>query len=376
MHITCERNLLKNAIDQVSKAITNRTPLPILSNILFETTENNKLKLTASSLDIGITCTIPTEDVREYGSTTCSAKVIAEIINNLPSGLVNLDIDSSITSELTVSNETSVFKVLTLPSEEFPKGIKQEDCKSLEIPTKILFSFMNKTIISIADAGESRPIMQGISILFTSDKIEFVSTDGKRLSRATYKFQGEREEIKRQQIIVPGKSLNDLLKVINKNEEIKIQYNKTHLFVSSENVSFFCRLLDGNFPDYDRVIPKEFKSTCKVGKEAIINAIKRMIIMAKDKDIPNVVRFNFEDNSLMLNSETNSIGSAKEEIPILYSGQGLKISFNGNYILDALKILQNEEIVLQLQDEKSSVSISEQVEDEEFTYICMPIRSR
>ena len=376
MHITCERNLLKNAIDQVSKAITNKTPLPILSNILFETVEGEKLKLTASSLDIGITCYIPTEDIREYGSTTCSAKVIAEIINNLPSGLVNLDIDSSITSELTVSNETSVFKVLTLPSEEFPKGIKQEDCKSLEIPAKILYSFINKTIISVADSSESRPIMQGISILFTNDRIEFVSTDGKRLSRATYKFQQEQDQVEKQQIIVPGKALNDLLKVLNRSEEIKIQYNKTHLFVTSENLSFFCRLLDGNFPDYNRVIPKEFKSTCKVGRESLTNAIKRMIIMAKDKDIPNVVRFSFEENSLMLNSETNSVGSAKEEIPILYSGQSLKISFNGNYMLDALKILQDDEIVLQLQDEKNSMSISENKDNEEFTYICMPVRSR
>jgi len=373
MHISCEKNKLKNAIDQVSKAITSKQLLPILGHILFETTEDNKLKLTASSLDIGITCQIETDEVREPGTTTCSAKVISEIVNSMPSGLINLDIDSNINSELVISNNFSVFKVMTLPSEEFPKSVKPQECESINISAEDFCKAVNKSTISIADASESRPIMQGLSIKFVGDEVHFVSTDGKRLSKAVIETSEKREK---DQIIVPGKPLNDLLKIINKDENIQIQYSKTHLFVSSENTSFFCKLIEGNYPDYEKVIPKSFQGTCRISREIITSAISRMMIMAKDRDIPNVVKFHFTDDKLNLSAETSGIGSGNENIDVIHQGEELKIAFNGKFILDALKVLDEDEIVLRLQDNKNSMAIQNDEDDKSFIYICMPIRTK
>ncbi|MGM9998109.1 MAG: DNA polymerase III subunit beta [Candidatus Bruticola sp.] len=374
MHISCEKNLLKNAIDQVSKAISSKQPLPILSHILFETIDN-KLKLTASSLDKGISCIIPVEEIREEGSTTCSAKVIAEIVNELPQGFINLDTDSNVNSELTVSNETSTFKVMTLPSEEFPKSIKPQNCESIKISAENFCSIINKVAIAVAGTNESRPSMQGVSISFKPEEIIFASTDGKRLSKLSipYKNTGSKET---QQIIVPGKPLNELSKILDKEQDLDIHYSKSHIFVSSENMSFFCNLLEGNFPDYEKVIPKTFKSKCQVGRESFISTIKRVMIMAKDKDIPNVIKLSFDNDSILLTSETNSMGSAEERINAVYEGEPLDIAFNGNYISDVLKVLESEEILIQLQDNKSSISIKENEEDTNFIYICMPVRTR
>ena len=174
MHISCERNLLKNAIDQVSKAISSKQALPILGHILFEVNDN-KLKLTASSLDIGITCIIPIEELREEGNTTCSAKVIANIVNSLPQGLINLDTDSNINSELTVSNESSTFKVMTLPSEEFPKSIKPQNCSSINMTAEEFCSIINKVTIAVASSNETRPSMLGVSMSFKPNEIIFAS---------------------------------------------------------------------------------------------------------------------------------------------------------------------------------------------------------
>lgn len=382
MHISCERNLLKNAIDQVSKVISSKQPLPILGHILFEAA-GDKLKLTASSLEIGISCTIDLEEVREEGSTTCPAKVISEIVNSFPSGIVSLDIDTSVSYELTISQNRSVFKVMTLASEEFPKSINPQNCNSISIPIDEFRSAINKVSIAVADSSETRPIMQGISIDFSSDDITFVATDGKRLSKAIAKYSSS--ENPSQQVIVPGKPLTDLLKTFDKEDDVTIQYGRTHFFASSKNASFFCTLLEdsypkddqdhrSSYPNYERVIPKSFNTSCKMGREEIMAAIRSAIIMAKDKDIPNVIRFSFDKDSLVLTANSSN-GEANIEVSnVIYSGEPMQIAFNGNYLLDVLKVLEDEEVIFKLQDFKSSMMVCGCDSEDSFIYICMPVR--
>ena len=371
MHLSCERNLLKNAIDQVSKAISTKQTLPILGNVLLEA-KDNQLKLTASSLDIGITSTIPVEEIREVGSTTCSAKMLADITNNLPSGLVNLDIDSGISSEITVSNSFSTFKIATLSSEEFPQSILPKDDNSIVMDSNDFCDLVNKAIIAAADPTESRPIMQGISVVFNKENIVMVSTDGKRLSKVVYEHANNNETPN--QIVIPAKPLTDLLKILDKDNEIKISYTKTHFFAVCGNMSFFCKLIEGTYPDYERVIPKEHTSLCKVGRESLIAAIKRVIIMAKEKDIANVIKFSFDNDVVILTSETNSVGSAEERIAVVYKGEPLLIGFNGTYVMDALRVLDSDEIVIELRDNKNCMVVRNKENDESFLYICMPVR--
>ncbi len=371
MHLSCERNLLKNAIDQVSKAISTKQTLPILGNVLLEA-KDNQLKLTASSLDIGITSTIPVEEIREVGSTTCSAKMLADITNNLPNGLVNLDIDSGISSEITVSNSFSTFKIATLSSEEFPQSILPKDDNSIVMDSNDFCDLVNKAIIAAADPTESRPIMQGISVVFDKENIVMVSTDGKRLSKVVYEHANNNETPN--QIVIPAKPLTDLLKILDKDNEIKISYTKTHFFAVCGNMSFFCKLIEGTYPDYERVIPKECNSICRIGRESLIAAIKRVIIMAKERDIINGIKFNFENDTVTLTSETSSVGSAEEKIAVVYQGEPLLIGFNGTYIMDALRVLDSDEIIIELRDGKSGITIRNKENDNSFLYICMPLR--
>ena len=374
MYLICGKDILKNAIDLVSKAISSKQLLPILGHILFETTEDNRVKLTATSLDMGITCKIETEEIMEPGAIACPAKVISEIVNNMPSGSITLSIDTDKDSKLLVRNGSSKFRVMTLPSEEFPNSAKPQDCESIQISAKDFRETVNKSAIAIAESNESRPILQGLSIKFLKNEIHFVSTDGKRLSKVVIPTAESQNE---GQIVVPGKPLNDLLKIISKEEkDLQIQYSRNYLFVTSENFSFFCKLLEGNYPVYEKIFPKTFQGKCKLNKEAITSAINRMMIMAKDRDVPNIVKFCFTKNNLELSAETSSLGSADENLDVIYQGEDLNIAFNGKFILDALKVLKEEEIVMYLQDTKSSILIQNSEENNSFIYICMPIRVR
>ncbi|MCR5660729.1 MAG: DNA polymerase III subunit beta [bacterium] len=370
MHISCETNILKAALDKVSNAVSSRSVIPILSNILFNAA-GDTLDLTASNMDMGITCSVNVNVIKD-GSITCPAGQLSKVINNLDSGIVY--IEQTNIGTLVVSNEKSRFELPTQPSDEYPLQKQPEDGVVFSMPCKNFADMISKAGIAAADSQESRPIMVGIFMKFEPDRLIMASTDGKRLAKM--ETQLPLDENRNAELVVKASDMEKLTKIVGSGEgDIEICPCKSRLFVKVSGISFYCLILEGQYPDYNKVIPSKFQRTAQLSREMFIKALNSAIIMANDKDSPNLVRFSFEQDKLVLSSNTAGLGSAQVEIPVFFEGEPLTISFNGSFILQALKVFDTDDVEMKLQDEIKS-SVLRPFHEENYSYVCMPVRSR
>ena len=369
MYISCEKNILKTALDQVSSAVSKKSVIPILANILFNAS-GDTLELTASDMEMGITSSVSVNVIKE-GSITCSAALISEVINNMPAGIVYLE--QTNIGTLIVSNDKSRFELPTQPSDEYPSQKQPEDGLVFSMPSKDFADMISKAGIAAADSQESRPIMVGIFMKFEPDRLIMASTDGKRLSKM--ETQLPLDENRNAELVVKASDMAKLIKIIGNEGDVEICPCKSRFFVKVPGLNFYCLILDGQYPDYNKVIPSKFQRSAQLSREMFSSALKRVIIMAKDKDSPNLVRFSFEQDKLILSSNTASFGSAKEEIPIFFEGDPLVISFNGSFINQALSVFDTDDVEFKLQDEFKG-AVLRPFHEENYSYVCMPIRSR
>lgn len=370
MRLDCEKTVLESALGQVSRAISSRSPLPILTHVLFEA-RGDELRLTATDLNVGIQIAIPVR-VHEEGATTCSARLIGEIVGRLPAGPITLETVRE--GSLKLQSGRAQFEVSTLPAEEFPSLPTPADASSLTLPQKVLRAMVSRVGTAAADSDEARPVMTGILTLLEAEQVTLVATDGRRLARMSTVL--EEDEDRQARVVIPAKAMSELVRIFGDAEgEVEVRIAESQAFFRLPGVQFHCRLLEGTFPDFNRVIPKSFQRSCRIGREALMASLRRMVIVAQEKDSPHLVRMEFEPDRLTLSAYTPDLGSAREEIPALLEGEPLTIAFNGKYILDALTVLDRDEVQLDLQDESHS-AVLRPLEDNSFDYVCMPVRLR
>lgn len=370
MRLDCEKTALEGALGQVSRAISSRSPLPILTHVLLEA-RGDELRLSATDLNVGIQIAIPVR-VEEEGATTCSAKLVSEIVSRLPAGPLNLE--TAREGALRLKSGRAQFEVPTLPAEEFPSLPSPANAPGLVLPQRVLRAMVNRVGTAAADSDEARPVMTGILTLLEASQLTLVATDGRRLARMSAAL--EEDEERHARVIIPAKAMSELVRIMgDKDGEIQVRLAESQAFFQVPGVQFHCRLLEGTFPDFNRVIPKQFQRTCRLGREALMGSLRRMVIVAQEKDSPGLVRMEFEPDSLRLSAYTPDLGSAREEIPALLEGEPLTIAFNGKYLLDALAGFDRDEVQLDLQDESHS-AVMRPLDDPSFDYVCMPVRLR
>lgn len=370
MHLDCEKTVLENALGQVSRAISARSPLPILSHVLFEA-RGDELRLTATDLNMGIQLSIPVR-VQDEGSTTCSARLLAEIVGRLPAGPMSLE--TAREGALKVRSGRAQFEVATLPAEEYPSLPAAADVPTLRLPRNVLRTMVNRVGIAAADSDEARPVMTGILTVLEPERITLVATDGRRLARMSAALEEDEGRLAR--VVIPAKAMHELAKVFGEGEgDVEVRVAESQAFFRVPGVQFHCRLLEGTFPDFNRVIPKTFQRSCRLGRETMASALRRMVIVAKEKESPDLVRMEFEPDRLTLSANTPDLGSAREEIPALLEGEPLTIAFNGKFIVEALAVLDSDEVQMDLQDESHS-AVLRPLDDAGFDYVCMPVRLR
>jgi len=370
MHLDCEKTVLENALGQVSRAISSRSPLPILGHILMEA-RGDELRLTATDLNVGVQTSIPVR-VHEEGATTCSARLLADIVNRLPAGPTTLQTVRE--GSLKVNSARARFEVATLPAEEYPTLPVPEEASSLRLPRKVLKAMVARVGIAAAEVDESRPVMTGILTILESSRITLVATDGRRLARMACNL--EQDGGGEARVVIPARAMHEMVKVFGEGEdEVEVCFGDSQAFFRVPGIQFHCRILEGTFPDFNRVIPQSFQRTARMGREALASALRRMIIVAQEKDSPHLVRMEFDPDRLTLSANTPDLGSAREEIPALLDGEPLTIAFNGKFVLDCLSVMDSEEVQLDLQDESHS-AVLRPLEDSSFDYVCMPVRLR
>jgi DNA polymerase-3 subunit beta len=372
MKLTCEKKLFEDAVAAAGRAINPRSPLPILSHLLIEANPG-VVKLTATDLDVGVSITVEAE-VSEPGSVTCPARLMGEIVSKLPAGRVELETLAE--GRMLLSCGSAKFELSTLPAEEFPSLPASEDGPSAHLPQDSLKSVIRQVAVAAASSQEeSRAVMTGISISLEKGSLILVATDGRRLACARKSVQVPLIGEESLNVVVPARAMTELSRLVGTEGDVSLAVGKSQAFFRFGNYALHCRLLEGRFPDYTKVVPTSFQRTCRIGREDFINGLRRMLVVAQEKRSPNLIRLRFSEDTLHLSANTPDLGSGDERLPIVFEGDDLTIGFNGKYLVDGLSVLESEEIQFDLQEDSKSAVIRP-LGDTSYDYVVMPVKLR
>ncbi|BBB90568.1 MAG TPA: DNA polymerase III subunit beta [Methylomusa anaerophila] len=389
MKLVCMKDLLNHAAQTVQKAISSKNTMPILSGIyLSANSDENKLELQATDYEMGISCTIDA-DVEIPGQIVLSGRYFQELVKRLPGEMVEIS-SSQEDHTIKIVAGLSQFNLLSLPAEEFPvlQPMTQASAASrsinwITVKDNVLKELIRKTTFACA-AEESRPIFTGALLETTTQDIRMIATNTHRLAMKKY-FCQENQEIAEAsdqnqlspacQIIIPSKVLNELARLLTSElpVDVNICWEKSKVSFSFENVYFEARLIEGQYPDYNRVIPHEFTTTSTINTSQFLDAVERVSLMAKDGEY-NVIKFQFQPDEIVITSNNPDIGKAYESIPVSINGNELTIAFNAKYVIDILKNIGSTELEFSLNTPLSPASIKP-VQDENYTYVITPVRT-
>ena len=363
MNISVIRSSLQEKLQIICGVISTKTMLPILSNILIEA-KGDKIQLTTTDLDIGITTTLDAE-VREEGSTTVPAKRFMGIIRGLPE--VKIEIVAKKNNIINISHKKSLFKVIGLPRDEFPKIPKIRDEGSISIKENVLKEMLTKTSFAIS-YDETRYILNGVLFEINAPNIRLVATDGRRL--ATVERKTEHKKDFKKSVVVPAKTINELNRLLKEDgeDEVKLVFTNNQILFDLKETLLISRLIEGKFPDYERVIPQETKRRIGVQREELLAAIKRVGLFTTQES--QAIKIDLSPGKMNISKSTPDIGEAKEEISVDYKGEALSIGFNPNYLIDVLKSIKEPELNIELTGQGSPGVIKK----EGYLYVVLPMQ--
>lgn len=361
MKFKTEKEVLLNGIQRVQNIITTKTTLPILSNILLETYSDG-LRLTATDLDIGISCVIPVH-ILEQGSITMPAKRLGDIIKELPSSDIVVTVKKN--NLVVIETDSCQFKIMGLPREEFPKLPEFKDKEVIKIEQSFLAEMLRLSSFAVS-FDETRYILNGILFQINKNNLILVATDGKRLAVAERKIQQTIERDIR--IIVPIKTIHELNRNLKNEGFVSLMLGDNQVLFDFGNVVIISRLIEGEFPAYNQVIPTPTDNKMRVDREQFLLAVKRASLLSTPDY--QAVKMELFKNKMVVSKSTPDIGESREEVVVEYQGKEMAIGFNPNYLTDVLKNLQQDTVEVELSDsEKPGV-----IRLPGYTYIVLPMR--
>ena len=328
MKFTFDRDAMIKEISIAQEIITNKSPISILSNILL-IAENNALVIKATDSTVKFSTTIPV-DIQEEGRTTIFCDKFMSILSSLPSGDIDF-IQEDIGVTIKPTSKKVVFQLRSQASDKFPEIGTSENLPFFEIPSKDFKEMIKQTIFAVSD-DKNRYFMTGVYFVKKDDVLTMVATDGRRLSIPYF-----------QPAIIPTKILSCILKNAPDEGNIQISVIDKSIFVRFGNVEFSSVLIEGQFPNYQKVIPESLSMSFMVNKADLDAALKRTTIMV-DKKVSRII-FKISSGVLKLISPESDIGTADEEIPCRYEGQNISMALNFTYITDPLRVIESENVV-------------------------------
>ena len=363
-NININASLLSEGVQKIVGVVERKQTMPILGHILIECSKG-KLTLTATDLEVQLSCTIDNVNSNEDFITTIPGRKAFEIIRSLGNKEIEMLISDS---TITIKSSNSSFKLQTLPANEFPLfdaagsdttfGAKQQEIKSL----------FNKTQFSMAQQ-DVRFYLNGLLLEVSPNKLVSVGTDGHRLAKS--KITIEKSNINEASYILPRKAVQEIQRIINDQGETKITFSDNRAVFEFGSTTLVTKLIDGSFPDYTRVIPEDTSINIVLDVSNIKPALQRVSILANEKF--KGVRVDLEDDILNVSSENPEQEQATEAISIEKTGSSLSVGFNVSYLIEAISACQGELVNLGLNDENSSALITDP-SDPESKYVVMPMR--
>ncbi len=368
MHVTCRPAILGQALQVVSRAISSRTTLPILNNILIETTSEG-LALTATNLEIGIRKLVPAEVAME-GSTTAPARLMTDFVSTLPDQDLEMTLDGS-TQSLGLRCARFDTHIKCIEAEEFPPGPRPDDGDRLEVALGELVSAVDQTQMA-ASTDEARPVLTGVLVRVEGGNVTFAATDGHRLAVRTLAASGAGDL--EASLIVPARALAELSRVLKgETDKIEIIVSKARnqIFFRAGTSELTSRLIDGKYPNYSQVIPSKSSTKVRVSTSELMQTVRAVSLFARDS--ANVIRMKVQPGALVLSATTNEVGDSRAEMAAHVEGSEIQIAFNARYVLDALAVIGEVEVEL-LFDGPLSPGLLRPPGKEHYLYVIMPVR--
>jgi DNA polymerase-3 subunit beta len=363
MKFSVAREALLKPLQAVNGVVERRQTMPILSNVLL-ITKDDQLSVTATDLEVELVAQADVE-TEAGGEITVSGRKLLDICRALPEGVV-LEISAS-GEKLAVRAGRSRFNLATLPAAEFPVVEDIKAGQSISVSQEVLGRLFDKTHFSMAQQ-DVRYYLNGLLLETGDGQLRAVATDGHRLALCQADVDGKLDE---QQVIVPRKGVLELQRLMTGDGDLNIELGSNHIRIQLDGIRFTSKLIDGRFPEYERVIPKESANELKADRGALQGALQRTAILSNEKY--RGIRLVIRDSGVTLQAHNPEQEEAEEELEVEYGGEDIEIGFNVNYLLDALGAVESGEITLSVQDSNSSCLIREPGNDD-CKFVVMPMR--
>ncbi len=354
MKFKINRDHFANGLAQVLNVVGSKATMPILSNVLIEA-EKDQISLTTTNLDLGIRCKIKAE-VKETGSVTLPVKRLATIVRELPN--VDVTFDASPNHQVKLTSGGSNFRIMGIGKEEFPPLPEFGDEKAYTLEQSELTAML-KSVAYAQSSDETRYILNGVYFNFKDGKLSLVATDGRRLALVSKELDVPAASAGA--IILPAKTVGELTRLLDKGEKLKINFNERRAAFQIatdkdtsgliDHVYLYSKVVEGNYPNYNQVIPKETHQRIKLERELFLQCVHRAALVCSEKS--NSVKIKLTSNLLEITAQSPDFGEAHESMAIGYSGPELQVAFNPVFVMDPLRALTKDEIFFELKDEVS-----------------------
>lgn len=370
------RDRLLDGLNNAMRAISSKTTIPILTGIKLDVTAEG-LRLTGSDADITIQTFVKTEEngkqiihVDEPGSIVLQARMLHEIVRKLPTNQVEIEVGAGL--QTIIRSGKSEFHLIGSDANEYPQLPELANNEQFSIPSDLLKTVIRETVFAVS-TSESRPVLTGVHWQTKEEQLVCVATDSHRLARR--KVTVENVPVG-QNVVIPGKSLNELNKILDDSTDlVNVALTSQQVLFKTNEVLFFSRLLEGNYPDTSRLIPDDYQTNVTINGKSLLQAIDRASLLARE-DRNNVVRFEtVSQNTVEISSNSPEIGKVKEEIAVEnLEGEELKISFSAKYMMDALKAIDGQDVMIQFTGTMKPF-ILRSIHDDAILQLILPVRT-
>ena len=363
MKIICNQKLLANKIGIAQKAINGKTTLDLLKGILLSA-KNDQLKLTGYDLEIGIETYTQAEVIQE-GEIVVNARLFGDIIRKLPDSFVEIETDSE--NNVYINCLNSRFKIKGDSASEYPRlpDVNKDDLYN--IPQDLLKNMIKQTVFAISQ-DQTKPILMGELLEIIDGNISLVAIDGYRLAVRSATVDNVSNNAK---VIIPGKALTDVNSLLSTEEDIQLGFDDKNAIFIIEDTKIITRLLEGDFIDYKKLLPREYNSKVKLNTKELLNSIERASLLSQSEK-NNLIKLSIRDNSMAITSNTDR-GNVYEEVSLELEGDYLDIAFNSRYFIEGLKNIDSEEIYIEFTTNVNPCIIKP-ADEVKYTYLLLPVR--
>lgn len=364
MDIQVSKSAFSKALNLVGAVTAQKaSTMPILGNVLLEAYKDGTLRLIGTDLEVGISTTLPAK-VKKEGSITLPSKKLHEIIRELPEG--ELEVTVAKNSAVNIRMGKAFFKIMGLPKDEYPKLPEWNAKDAVEMEQSVIKEGLSLTSFAIS-YDETRYVLNGVLVSLKGNELRFVATDGRRLAYVKKPFQNKKK--KDYEMIVPVKAIQELLKMLEWEGTVRMICSSNQVVFDFGDTYLVSRLIEGNFPNYEQVIPKAEKTVTQANREELLQAVRRTALLTSSES--PAIKLDFVKGKILISSRSPNMGEAREELAAETDGSDVAIGFNPHYLIDVLKNLDIDKVSFSLTDADKPGLVRGR---DDYLYVIMPMQ--